>query len=64
MDYDHGMMDQQQQERGSGGPPYKKPRGDNGSMNNGAGMDHLLERGDEKIPPNHILLFTIFNAKF
>ena len=64
MDYDHGMMDQQQ-ERGAGGPPYKKPRGDNnGSMNNGGVMDHLLERGDEKIPPNHILLFTIFNAKF
>jgi len=49
--------------RGPGGPPFKKPRGD-GGMNNGGNFDHMLERADEKIPPNHILLITVFNAKF
>ena len=54
---------------GTGGPPYKKSRGEGGDEHHGNGgggqsMDHLLERGDEKIPPNHILLVTVFNAKF
>merc|ERR1719208_724034 len=53
---------QQAQQRGHGGPPFKKPRGD--GVNNGAGIEHFLERSDEKLPPNHILLITVINPKF
>lgn len=61
-----------------GGPPSKKSRGDadgdySEQTGNGGGgypserkfnVQQWLERSDEKIPPNHIILVTVFNAKF
>ena len=47
------------------GPPHKKPRGDHHQFGHGAGYDdfpnlrEFLERKDEKLPPNHILLITV-----
>ena len=55
------------------GPPHKKSRGDfhnNYHGHGGGGYDdypnlrEFLERKDEKLPPNHILLITVLNAKF
>merc|ERR1719350_721270 len=52
------------------GPPHKKPRGDHHQFGHGAGYDdfpnlrEFLERKDEKLPPNHILLITVLNAKY
>ena len=55
------------------GPPHKKSRGDyhhGGGGYGGGGYDdypnlrEFLERKDEKLPPNHILLITVLNAKF
>jgi len=52
------------------GPPHKKSRGDHHQFGHGAGYDdfpnlrEFLERKDEKLPPNHILLITVLNAKY
>jgi hypothetical protein len=53
MDYDYGNDY-------GGQPPQKKSRG---SGEHG-GMEHFLHRNDEKIPPNHILLFSVTNTKY
>jgi hypothetical protein len=68
MDYENGSYD------GYSGPPMKKVRGDeesgsgghhhHGGSSGGHGMDRFLERQDEKIPPNHILLITVINNKY
>jgi len=70
MDYENGSYD------GYSGPPMKKVRGDEGGESGsgghhhhgggsgGHGMDRFLERQDEKIPPNHILLITVINNKY
>ena len=55
MDYENGY-------ESYGGPPLKKVRGEEESHH--AGMDRFLERQDEKIPPNHILLITVTNNKY
>ena len=55
MDYENGY-------ESYGGPPMKKVRGEEESHH--AGMDRFLERQDEKIPPNHILLITVTNNKY
>ena len=47
------------------GPPHKKPRGDHHQFSHRAEYDdfpnlrEFLERKDEKLPPNHILLITV-----
>ena len=46
------------------GPPHKKPRGDHHQFGHGGHDDFpnlrdFLERKDEKLPPNHILLITV-----
>jgi len=48
------------------GPPHKRPRGEDGSFLGGErwGITEFLERKDEKVPPNHILLITIRDAKY
>jgi hypothetical protein len=46
------------------GPPVKKPRGDPGESAHAFSLEHLLERCDEELNPNRILLFTVFNNKF
>lgn len=48
---------------GGGGPPFKKPRGDGVSNGGPSAVEQFLERSDEKIPPNHILLITVLNPK-
>ena len=58
--------------RHNSGPPNKKSRGDYGSYEEQGGYDYVgnqnlqdfLERKDEKLPPNHILLLTVLNAKY
>jgi heterogeneous nuclear ribonucleoprotein L len=40
------------------GPPAKRSRGEGGMNRNS------LERNDDKIPPNHILLITVMDAKY
>jgi hypothetical protein len=57
MDYENGFDSYSQ------GPPMKKVRGEEGGES-GHGMDRFLERQDEKIPPNHILLITVINNKY
>merc|ERR1719474_2013223 len=46
---------------GTSGPPFKKPRGDGMHSSGGPSVEQFLERADEKIPPNHILLITVLN---
>ena len=53
------------------GPPHKKSRGDyhhgggyQGGYDDYPNLREFLERKDEKLPPNHILLITVLNAKF
>ena len=47
------------------GPPHKKPRGDHHQFSHRAEYDdfpnlrEFLERKDEKLAPNHILLITV-----
>ena len=47
------------------GPPHKKPRGDHHQFSHRAEYDdfpnlrEFLERKDEKLSPNHILLITV-----
>jgi heterogeneous nuclear ribonucleoprotein L len=57
MDYDNDHGDY------GGQPPQKKWRGGGGGGENG-GMEHFLQRNDDKIPPNHILLFSVTNTKY
>ena len=57
-------FEQQGQESLSRGPPVKKPRGDTGDSGHAFSLDQLLERSDEHLNPNRILLFTVFNNKF
>jgi hypothetical protein len=57
MDYDNDYGDY------SGQPPQKKSRGD-GENGAGGALDHFLHRNDDKIPPNHILLFSVTNTKY
>ena len=61
MDFENGYSGD-----GYGGPPMKKVRGEDGESGGGHhhGMDRFLERQDEKIPPNHILLITVINNKY
>jgi hypothetical protein len=55
MDYENGF-------ESYGGPPMKKVRAEEGAPS--SGMERFLERQDEKIPPNHILLITVINNKY
>ena len=51
-------------------PPSKKSRGDYSYDDQGCdfvgnqNLQDFLERKDEKLPPNHILLLTVLNAKY
>ena len=51
---------------GGQGPPSKRSRGppDFPEDHGNPGLGEFLERKDEKLPPNHILLITVLNAKF
>ena len=47
------------------GPPYKRSRPDfHGGYDDYPNLREFLERKDEKLPPNHILLITVLNAKY
>ena len=52
------------------GPPSKKSRGDSRYEEHGfdfgasQNLQDFLDRKDEKLPPNHILLMTVLNAKY
>jgi len=47
------------------GPPNKRPRGEfHGGYDDYPNLREFLERKDEKLPPNHILLITVLNAKY
>ena len=56
--------------RNNSGPPNKKSRGDysfddqNYDYVGNQNLQDFLERKDEKLPPNHILLITVLNAKY
>jgi len=56
--------------RSNSGPPNKKSRGDysfddqNYDYVGNQNLQDFLERKDEKLPPNHILLITVLNAKY
>jgi len=56
--------------RHNAGPPNKKSRGDYSYDDQGydyvgnQNLQDFLERKDEKLPPNHILLLTVLNAKY
>ena len=52
---------------GGPGPPHKRSRADyhgHGGYDDYPNLREFLERKDEKLPPNHILLITVLNAKY
>ena len=50
---------------GGQGPPHKRSRADyHGGVGDWPNLREFLERKDEKLPPNHILLITVLNAKY
>ena len=47
------------------GPPHKRSRGEfHGGYDDYPNLREFLERKDDKLPPNHILLITVLNAKY
>ena len=49
---------------GGPGPPHKRSRADYHGYDDYPNLREFLERKDEKLPPNHILLITVLNAKY
>ena len=51
--------------RAGPGPPHKRSRADfHGAYDDYPNLREFLERKDDKLPPNHILLITVLNAKY
>ena len=49
---------------GGPGPPHKRSRPEYHGYDDYPNLREFLERKDEKLPPNHILLITVLNAKY
>ena len=48
----------------SGAPPNKRSKFEGYHHGGGQNLDHFLERGDGKLPPNSVLLITIINVQY